>query len=391
MEWLRDEYLDYMAGRRVDRPMFVELFGPLVGLEDEWRAQGASEDEIALTAFGFDYVRRTSIEVAHGYWPPLPEEVLEDDEAYRVVRDRMGRRMKLSKGKATIALPLDFPVATEADWARVKPRYAFDEARFAEGWADRARRAREDGALVVTGIVGGYDEIRELMGDEEACVSFYTQPELIRDMLETFRALNHEILSRVVAEVPVDQLSVHEDYAGKSGPLVGPNIMDEFIGPYYAAAWEEVAATPGGVATEPGGATPGHRAPGARAELFQLDSDGNITPIVDSLLAAGVNSILPNEPAAGMDMVALRERYGSRLKLVGGIDKFAPRTSREAIDRELASKLQPKMREGGVVFGLDHRIPNGTPIELYRYYVRRAREMLGLDPNPEPGWGRMAF
>lgn len=386
MEWLRDEYLDYMAGRKVDRPMFVELFGPLVGLDEEWRAQGAGEDEVELTAFGFDHVRRTSVEVEPGYWPPLPEEVLEDDDAYRVVRDRMGRRMKLPKGKATIALPLDFPVATESDWARVKPRYAFDERRFAQGWADRARRARDDGALVVTGIVGGYDEIRELMGDEEACVSFYTQPDLIRDMLDTFRALNHEILSRVVAEVTVDQLSVHEDFAGKSGPLVGPNIMDEFIGPYYAAAWEEVAA---GRRASPRDAEP--RAPGARAQLFQLDSDGNITPIVDSLLAAGVNSILPNEPAAGMDMVALRERYGDRLKLVGGIDKFAPRTSREAIDRELAYKLQPKMREGGVVFGLDHRIPNGTPIELYRYYVTRAREILGLDPEPEPGWARMAF
>ncbi len=112
---------------------------------------------------------------------------------------------------------------------------------------------------------------------------------------------------------------------------------------------------------------------------------------MDSLLAAGINSIIPNEPAAGMDIVALRERYGPRLKLVGGIDKFAPRTSREAIDRELAYKLQPKMREGGVVFGLDHRIPNGTPLDLYRYYVRRTREILGLEPDPEPGWARMAF
>jgi uroporphyrinogen-III decarboxylase len=382
VEWLRDDYLDYMAGRRIDRPMFVELFGPLVGLENEWRAQGASEKEIKLTAFGFDYVRRSSIEVAHGYWPPLPEEVLEDNDEYRTLRDAMGRRMKLPKGKATIALPLDFPVKNEADWARVKPRYAFDEGRFVEGWAGRARRARENGALVVTGIMGGYDQIRELMGDEEACISFYTQPELIHDMLDTFCALNHEILSRIVAEVTLDQLSVHEDFAGTNGPLVGPNIIDEFIGPYYHAAWKEVAGTFGGAE---------ERASGARAEIFQLDSDGNIAPIIDSLLAAGVNSILPNEPAAGMDMVALRDHYGPHLKLVGGIDKFAPRTSREAIDRELAYKLQAKMREGGVVFGLDHRIPNGTSLELYRYYVRRAREILGLDPDPAPGWDRMAF
>ena len=49
------------------------------------------------------------------------------------------------------------------------------------------------------------------------------------------------------------------------------------------------------------------------------------------------------------------------------------------------------MRTGGMVFGLDHRIPNGTPLANYRYYVRTAREMLGLEPNGEPGWQRMAF
>ncbi len=45
----------------------------------------------------------------------------------------------------------------------------------------------------------------------------------------------------------------------------------------------------------------------------------------------------------------------------------------------------------GAVFGLDHRIPNGTPLADYRYYVRTAREILGLDPTPPPGWARMAF
>ena len=35
MEVRREEYLDYMTFRRVERPLFVELFGPLVGLEDD--------------------------------------------------------------------------------------------------------------------------------------------------------------------------------------------------------------------------------------------------------------------------------------------------------------------------------------------------------------------
>ena len=51
------------------------------------------------------------------------------------------------------------------------------------------------------------------------------------------------------------------------------------------------------------------------------------------------------------------------------------------------------MTEGGIVFSLDHRIPNGTPLENYIYYIRRAREILGLEPfeKCDPSWGRMAF
>jgi len=51
------------------------------------------------------------------------------------------------------------------------------------------------------------------------------------------------------------------------------------------------------------------------------------------------------------------------------------------------------MQEGGIVFGLDHRIPNGTPLENYRYYVDLGREILGLPPRKGEhlGWMRMAF
>ena len=64
-----------------------------------------------------------------------------------------------------------------------------------------------------------------------------------------------------------------------------------------------------------------------------------------------------------MDIVALRKKYGRRLAMKGGIDKHVLRQDKSAIRAELEYKLQPLMREGGMVFGLDHRIVNGTPIE----------------------------
>lgn len=99
----------------------------------------------------------------------------------------------------------------------------------------------------------------------------------------------------------------------------------------------------------------------------------------------------PMEPAAGMDIVEVRKTHGKQLAMLGGIDKHELRKDRESIRAELEYKLQPAMRDGGMVFGLDHRIPNGTPLEAYRYYVKTAREILGLDPVGVPGWNRMAF
>jgi hypothetical protein len=371
MEILRDEYLSYMTGRDVNRSVFVELFGPLIGLEDEWRAQGASEEEIALTVFGFDYVRRHHVGVNTGLRGGFTESVVEDNSEFIITRDRYGRHAKLCKGAATIPLPLDYPVTDMDSWLKIKPMYEYNEERLGHGWLESARKAREGGSLIVVSIPGGFDEPRQLMGEEELCVAYYEQPELIHDMLQTMVNTAQLILERVSDSIQVDVLSVHEDMAGKSGSLAGPSQIREFLQPYYRGVWDILKSR--------------------GAQIFQQDSDGNMNSVIPAFIDAGINCMFPMEPAAGMDMVQVRQQYGDKMMMMGGIDKHMLRQSKDAIRAELEYKLQPIMRTGGVVFGLDHRITNGTPIDNYRYYVRTAREILGLDPNPAPGWGRMAF
>jgi hypothetical protein len=371
VEILREQYLDYMTYRHVERPLFVELFGPLVGLEEEWRAQGASEDEIDLTAFGFDRVRRHGVRANTGMRGGFEEVLLEETPDYVIRRDVYGRTVKMFKTASTIAHPLDFPVHDMDSWLEVKHWYTYSEGRFAPGWAEAARQAREDGALIVVGMPGGFDTPRQLMGEAGACMAYYDQPELIHDILDTVGETAERVLDRVSREVQIDQLSVHEDLAGKSGSLVGPKQIEGFIQPYYRRIWDMLSAR--GV------------------QIFQQDSDGNVNAVIPAFLDAGLTCMFPMEPAAGMDVVQLRKTYGQRLAMLGGIDKHVLRQDRAAIRAELEYKLQPVMRQGGMVFGLDHRIPNGTPLAHYRYYVRTAREMLGLDPNPAPSWARMAF
>lgn len=40
MRWTNRQYVDLMTYNHPERPMFSELFGPIIGLPEEWRAQG---------------------------------------------------------------------------------------------------------------------------------------------------------------------------------------------------------------------------------------------------------------------------------------------------------------------------------------------------------------
>ena len=184
----------------------------------------------------------------------------------------------------------------------------------------------------------------------------YDAPELIHDILATIGDTVCRVLERAVP-AGFDQLGVHEDMAGRSGPLFGPRQVREFVAPYYRRAWD--------LAREGG------------ARLFRQDSDGDMTPVIGEFLEAGINFMYPVEPVGAQDLLAVRERWGERLALMGGIDKHVLRRGLAAIDAELERVIPPMVRSGGCILALDHRIPNGTPLEAYRHYVRRAWELMG--------------
>lgn len=373
MKFRREQYLELMTFGAVERQMFVELFGPLVGLAAEWQSQGARPDELALVAFDWDYVPVIHCGANTGIRGGAATQIIEETEEFVVQMDPLGRKTKLFKKAATIALPLDFPVKNMDDWLRLKPLFQFHEDRIDRAALEKAQAFQKDGWLVSADIPGGFDLPRQLMGEEKACLCYYEDTELMHDIIQTLTDTAIRVLEQVTEAIVIDQVSVHEDLAGKSGPLIGPRQIEEFVRPYFSAVWDLVSSR------------------GTR--LFDMDTDGNVNSILDILIACGINSMHPFEPAAGMDVVQVRKKYGKKLVMRGGIDKHVLRRSQAEIRAELEYKMQPLMQTGGIAFGLDHRIPNGTPLENYRYYVDYGRALLGLPPrsSQDKGWQRMAF
>ncbi len=373
MRFTRQQYIDLMTFQKPQKQMFSELFGPMKQLEPEWRAQGATPGEMDMTDFCWDYVPTVSCGGVCGAFGGPKEVIVEENEEFTISIDTLGRRMKLCKAAATIPLPMDYPVTDMDSWLKIKPLFQYRPDRVDQQKVMHAKQLQADGALVTANIPGGFDLPRELMGEANLCIAFYEDPELIADILNTAGETAYRVLDAVSDVVTIDLLHVHEDMAGKSGPLIGPVQVREFIAPYYQKIWNLLSNK------------------GTR--LFSQDSDGDMSPVIDAFLDAGINIMYPAEPCGGMDIVALRQKYGTRLAFKGGINKHVLRGTKEEIKKELTYKMQPLMQQGGTVFGLDHRIPNGTPLENYKYYVQLGRELLGREPieKDEKGWARMAF
>ena len=147
MIWDRERYIAHCNFEFTGREMFCELFGLLIGLEEEWQRQGASAKEIALTAFDWDHVLKAPLAGNCEAITGLTPRVLEETPEFTVSVDEMGRKTKLCRQSATIPLPMEYPVKTMDDWLKVKHWYEFSEERIDREALLHQKELRDKGYL----------------------------------------------------------------------------------------------------------------------------------------------------------------------------------------------------------------------------------------------------
>lgn len=145
---------------------------------------------------------------------------------------------------------------------------------------------------------------------------------------------------------------IYDDMAYNNGPMFSPRTFERVLLDAYRAMIRSF------------------RQAGARYVF--LHSDGNIMPILDMLVDAGIDGINPLERRSGMDMAAIRARF-PRLVLTGGMDNtdtliHGPIERIEAEAREIIDLG----RDGGVVIGT-HSISPEIPLDHFLAYDRACR------------------
>ena len=241
----------------------------------------------------------------------------------------------------------------------------------AEVYIETARRY-EHSAIFLHGTLGSderemrlIDEVRRQSGDEfflmmhgdatysipngtemtDFCVQLYEHPaeakgqaaRQIEQALERGHAFRRH--------GGLDGWALCADYCFNNGPFLSPAMFDEFITPYLADLIR------------------GYRAQGW---YVIKHTDGNIMPILDSLLLGQPHALHSLDPQGGVDMAEMKRRVGDRVCLIGNVNCGLLDTGTDGECVESARyALRNGMPGGGYIFTTSNCIYTGMRLSRY--------------------------
>ena len=147
-------------------------------------------------------------------------------------------------------------------------------------------------------------------------------------------------------EAGMDVALLCHDYCFNQGPFVSPAMFDELITPYLAQICK--AAREDGM-------------------LVVKHTDGNIMPILNSLVQAGPHALHSLDPMAGVDIREVKRLVGDKVALCGNVHCAALQTGTDQQVRESAEYcLKYGGEGGGYVFATSNVPFKGMPPERYQ-------------------------
>ena len=364
---MRDFY-DLVPGA----PLYRREFWLMPGAIARWQREGMPANQPVEELFDLDPP------AVHGLgqlgWceaalqPVFDTKLIEDRGDTEVIQDFAGRHVLFFKNERTGFMPeyLDHPVKDTRTWEeiikwRLDPESTcrFDDldARMAN-----AREAAGKGMIVTQNLIGGYMYLRSLIGPEQLLYMFYDQPKLIHDCMRQWLVLADAVISKHQQHVTLDEFFIAEDICYNHGSLIGPDMMREFLIPYYQQLVANVRA---------------RQIDKSRRLMVQVDTDGFCDPVIPIYREAiDMRFMSPFEVASNCDVVRTGREYPDML-LLGGIDKRVLARSTRDID-DMVERILPTMRErGGYIPTVDHGTPEEVPYANYLHYRKRCIELGG--------------
>jgi uroporphyrinogen decarboxylase len=208
---------------------------------------------------------------------------------------------------------------------------------------------------------GGFAHFAEyltwLMGYETLSYALYEQRDLVAAISQRVLDLNLAIIRHLLSFERVKIIWGSDDMGFRSGTLIGPKDLREFVFPGHKrmAELSHAAGRP-----------------------YLLHSCGKLTAILPDLIdGVGIDAKHSFEDTIE-SIIEAKHTYGQRIAVLGGIDvDFLCRSDETAIRRRVRDTLEACQPGGGYCLGTGNSVANYIPLENYLIMLDEGRRFTG--------------
>ena len=190
------------------------------------------------------------------------------------------------------------------------------------------------------GVIGQYGDIFtmtwEMMGFEGFSFALFENPDLIKMLNDKLGYLVLSMFEYFAQSDVVDALWISDDIAYSNALMMSPEVLRTYFFPWLKKI--------GDLAKE-------YNKP------LLYHTDGLLWDVFDDIVECGVDALHPIEPKA-MDIAAVKEKYGSKLCLLGHVDvDLLSRGSEEEVRKKVRENIQQAAYNGGYCVGSGNSVP----------------------------------
>lgn len=312
---------------------------------DRFREQGMPADADPEDYFDYD-IRKLKYNQSFQF----PITRVDETEDYIIDTTEWGLTQKTWKKSQSTPEFIGFGCALREQWFdEFRPRKQPDESRLRLDEMKAAYdSARAKGKYFCLACLEVFEATWRVVGPEKHLELLIDDPEWLMDMYKADTDLTiwafEELYSR---GIEFDGLWIWGDVAYRSGPFMSPRMYRELVMPHHKRL-ADVAHSKG-------------------CEVI-YHGCGNNNVIVADFIDAGIDCLQPLEVKAGMDVLQLKREFGDRISFMGNIDaRLFQANDKDALEREIRTKLEITRRGGGYIYHSDHSVPPDTDLDTYLF------------------------
>lgn len=227
----------------------------------------------------------------------------------------------LGTGKDGRTFPVDGRIKSEADLQRIQLPDPTRDELYAD--AETFLKGREDFACCLV-TRAGLTQTYLSMGMNTFFMALLDNRPLVEKMLDIYFDWTCKVAERA-CQMGFDFFFTTDDFAFKTGLFFSPSLFQELLVPRYRRLKSKLTIP------------------------WALHSDGNIEPVLNTLLDLGVVATHPNEIGA-VDIRTIKKRYGHRLCVMGNVDLVTlGNGTPEQTDAEVRNLIRDLAPGGGYI------------------------------------------